>query len=516
MGRAGNYDRYSREEEGRRQGFVTLMRELVTFAGWQNRIALSLEFNLCNRMVKDENAGNYEKLEFWALTALFIFCLPIIINDSAGMMFRYVATFMGLLYINFRAVPQLQRRESLAINILTIVVIVLVIGTVQQLPGLFISSVLEPVAILTTSLFTATMIIGYIVVKRLAVFIVSRSEQIKAFLIIPNRDGLFLLGIWMIVTYWIFIIDVPTEIRLSWTAIIPVVILLHAVSFHYFIPSSLTWRYPLVSYFFKVGLFCIVFANATSITLMVITTNEEFSFTAGALSGIGNFIFTAPALWLIYRWQLKGKEQIYALQNELGRSTANLDFLRSQINPHFLFNALNTIYGLAIHEKAERTAASVEKLGDMMRFMLLENMQEKISLKRELEYLDNYINLQRLRTDGNSQLTITVDIPRDIDPGLKIMPMLLIPFVENAFKHGISLREQSYIKISLELKGLNLYFDVINSRHQKVDNDPERNSNGIGLSNVRLRLQHMYPNKHELMTRQTVHDFFAHLRIDLE
>jgi two-component system, LytTR family, sensor kinase len=96
-----------------------------------------------------------------------------------------------------------------------------------------------------------------------------------------------------------------------------------------------------------------------------------------------HFFVTAPFAWLIYKRLMRGDAEIYDLKAKLGRSNANFDFLRSQINPHFLFNALNTIYGTAIQEKAERTSEGVEKLGDMMRFMLQENMQDKIPLTRE-------------------------------------------------------------------------------------------------------------------------------------
>jgi LytS/YehU family sensor histidine kinase len=160
---------------------------------------------------------------------------------------------------------------------------------------------------------------------------------------------------------------------------------------------------------------------------------------------------TAPFSWVLFKRHLKGNEELYALKTELGQSHANLDFLRSQINPHFLFNALNTIYGTAIQENAERTSEGIERLGDMMRFMLQENLQDKISLTREIEYLNNYISLQRLRTDTNPIIKIEADIEQTIHT-VQIAPMLLIPFVENAFKHGISFREPSYIKITLEVE----------------------------------------------------------------
>jgi LytS/YehU family sensor histidine kinase len=98
---------------------------------------------------------------------------------------------------------------------------------------------------------------------------------------------------------------------------------------------------------------------------------------------------------------------------------------------------------------------------------------------------------------------------------MQIAPMLLIPFIENAFKHGISLREESQIRVSLELNQSTLYFDVFNTKHIRPENDPEKNSNGIGLMNVKQRLQLVYPGKHELVIRETTHDYFVHLVINL-
>ncbi|HEY1007373.1 MAG TPA: histidine kinase, partial [Sphingobacteriaceae bacterium] len=180
----------------------------------------------------------------------------------------------------------------------------------------------------------------------------------------------------------------------------------------------------------------------------------------------------------------------------------------------FLFNALNTIYGTAIQEKAERTGEGIEKLGDMMRFMLQENMQDKISLSREIEYLENYIGLQRLRTDQNPGLNIETSIATEFR-SLRIAPMLLIPFVENAFKHGISFREPSHIRISLEVRDEVLNFDVYNSKHEKPEHDPEKDQSGIGLSNVRQRLHLLYPKKHDLTIRETGKEFFVHLTLQL-
>ncbi|HWW39296.1 sensor histidine kinase, partial [Pedobacter sp.] len=206
--------------------------------------------------------------------------------------------------------------------------------------------------------------------------------------------------------------------------------------------------------------------------------------------------------------------EIFTLKTELGKSDATLHFLKSQINPHFLFNALNTLYGTALQEHADRTSEGIQKLGDMMRFMLQENMEDKISLSRDVEYLKNYIDLQKLRTSVSTDVTIETQIEEQLNE-LQIAPMLLIPFVENAFKHGISLQYPSHIKITLQTRSDTLYFDVYNSIHLKSVNDPERFKSGIGLQNVKQRLALLYPEKHELIIRENAKEFFIHLTLQL-
>lgn len=217
---------------------------------------------------------------------------------------------------------------------------------------------------------------------------------------------------------------------------------------------------------------------------------------------------------IVYQQQKEKIEILRGLETQLGQSTAGLQFLRSQINPHFLFNALNTIYGMALQEKAERTAEGVQQLGDMMRFMLHENAKDQISLEKEIEYLENYISLQQLRTESSSGIKIERDIQTPPSMG-QIAPMLLIPFVENAFKHGISLERPSFIKIMLRFKDNNLYFDVHNSIHHSLGMDTEKTKSGIGLQNVKQRLNLLYPGRHELIIHESASEFFVHLKINL-
>ncbi|MDR6784219.1 two-component system LytT family sensor kinase [Pedobacter africanus] len=234
-----------------------------------------------------------------------------------------------------------------------------------------------------------------------------------------------------------------------------------------------------------------------------------------AINSIAQFIVVPLFAWNIYKARNSKKDQeIYTLKTELGKSDANLNFLKSQINPHFLFNALNTLYGTALQEKAERTGEGIQKLGDMMRFMLQENVEDKILLSKDVDYLNNYIALQKLRTSTSPDIVIQTQIEEQPDD-LAIAPMLLIPFVENAFKHGISLKYPSHIKITLQTKNNTLYFDVHNSIHPKNENDPEKQHGGIGLQNVKQRLALLYPGHHELLIRESAREFFIHLTLQL-
>lgn len=223
-------------------------------------------------------------------------------------------------------------------------------------------------------------------------------------------------------------------------------------------------------------------------------------------------LVVAPLTWLIYRRTKEQTDVLVNLQSALSSSTANIDFLRSQINPHFLFNALNTLYGTAIQENSDRTAQGIQKLGDMMRFMLHENISDKIPLFKEIQYLKDYIDIQKLRTQASDGILIETRLSEACNDR-EIAPMLLIPFVENAFKHGISLRYPSWIRISLSCNTEELYFDVTNSLHPKPENDPEKDGAGIGLENVKQRLLLLYPNQHHLTIRQSATEYFVHLTI---
>ncbi|RFM30489.1 sensor histidine kinase [Deminuibacter soli] len=174
---------------------------------------------------------------------------------------------------------------------------------------------------------------------------------------------------------------------------------------------------------------------------------------------------------------------------------AELGFLKSQVNPHFLFNSLNSIYSLA-HRNADATQEAILQLSQMMRYMIYESNTSQVPLEKELEYLQNYIYLKKLRLTPNIHIHYTV---QGNIAGASIEPMLLIPFIENAFKHGISYAEQCDIKIVITISGQHeLHLLVSNKVFKKETPEP----GGIGLENVQKRLQLLYPGTHRLQVTE--------------
>lgn len=351
-------------------------------------------------------------------------------------------------------------------------------------------------------------------------YIVRLKKAIQVRNIPDIRDISFSPGITTAVILWILcLINLPIDsfdeefMITVFGIIIPYGIFLYRYSIKTVIPKSYEKKRPFWSYIGKIFLILIL-STIPVLLLSLLLTGGDGELVVGLLNVPVHLFATVPFAWWIYKHRMKGTE-ITHLKKELGQTSANFDFLRSQINPHFLFNALNTIYGTAIQEKAERTSEGIEKLGDMMRFMLQENMQERIPLSREVEYLRNYISLQRLRTESSDTVKIQTEIQEQTE-NIQIAPMLLIPFVENAFKHGISFREPSPLNITLEVKDNILHFDVYNNKHSKKENDPEKDKSGIGLVNVRQRLQLQYPDKHDLFIRETSREFFIHLTVTLK
>jgi LytS/YehU family sensor histidine kinase len=296
--------------------------------------------------------------------------------------------------------------------------------------------------------------------------------------------------------------------------VIPVLAIFYYIGFYRILPYALSKKRSKLTY----ALLVIAYAILSWITIASIihgsTNHETNAFIAAFSTSFFLVMIAAPALWVWYHYQQKQKGSVQVLEQKLGQSTAQLDQLRAQINPHFLFNALNTVYGLAITEKAEQSADAIEKISEMMRFMLRENQEEKISLEKDLDYLKNYMGIQQMRLGSNPNFELSTEIPDTISPTLTIAPMLLIPFVENAFKHGISLQSHSFIRLAIVLEGNKLIFNLQNSTHDRIWlDDPEKNNHGIGMSNVKQRLALLYPERHLLSVKEDEQSYNVDLTV---
>jgi two-component system, LytTR family, sensor kinase len=196
-------------------------------------------------------------------------------------------------------------------------------------------------------------------------------------------------------------------------------------------------------------------------------------------------------------------------QNENLQS--ELSFLRSQVSPHFIFNVLNNIVAL-VRMKSEELEPTIMKLSALIEYMLYETDNNKVPLRREIEYLRDYIDLQQQRFGDFIKVTTSLQIP---DENLQIEPMLFIAFVENAFKHGVGKIGDPEIDIQLHLNNHILCFSVRNKYVTTAEEIKDRVS-GIGLSNVARRLVLLYPNKHELVIDRDDSYFSVFLQLNLD
>lgn len=188
---------------------------------------------------------------------------------------------------------------------------------------------------------------------------------------------------------------------------------------------------------------------------------------------------------------------------------AEVSYLKAQINPHFLFNTLNSLYALTI-QKSNDAPNAVLKLSSIMRYVVTESSQEFVTLDKEINYVKDYIELQKLRLDNSVLLSFDV---HGTTTGRAIAPLILIPFIENAFKYGINPDEDSFIKISITVENQWLLMNVQNSMvAAEIDEEFKTEE---GLKNTKKRLDLIYPGKYELAVREDNNVYDVNLKIDL-
>lgn len=284
---------------------------------------------------------------------------------------------------------------------------------------------------------------------------------------------------------------VTVDLMLSFLfALIPYLILTQFYSKYYFysiIISLLTLPIIFIASFY-------IEVNPQTIRLKTFFLNHLFYDLIYATFGI-----------VVYFIRYSHHQEIQQKEAILQRKLSELSFLRSQINPHFLFNSLNNIYAL-VYKQSDQSLYALSSLSELLRYMLYDT-DDKVILQKEIDYIQKYIVLQKLRFEHDIKIETKIT---GNPSSVLIPPLLLIPFVENAFKHGDFRTTQDGIMISIFLDNSKMLFECINKIGQ-LQKDP---GGGIGFKNVKRRLELLYPGKHELLINEKDNHFIIQLEVN--
>lgn len=215
---------------------------------------------------------------------------------------------------------------------------------------------------------------------------------------------------------------------------------------------------------------------------------KQLLFVARNIFNLSVVLFIATSMEISSRWHQMEDERI---EMEAARKEAELANLRSQINPHFLLNTLNNIYALTAFD-TEKAQKAIMELSKMLRHMLYDNQQSMVNLKEEIQFIGNYVNLMKLRLPQNVEVRFHSNYPEPCN--IQVAPLIFISLVENAFKHGVSPTEKSFIDINISAENDLLTCEIKNSNYPKTQQD--RSGHGIGLQQVERRLNLSYPQRH--------------------
>lgn len=216
-------------------------------------------------------------------------------------------------------------------------------------------------------------------------------------------------------------------------------------------------------------------------------------------------LLVSAVLRIYLEWDESKKRQI---ESETEKKTSELNFLKAQLNPHFFFNSLNTIFSLSI-KKSEKTPVAILNLSDLMRYMLYETNKDKVKLQEEITYIENYIELQKLRLASNNKIIFEVE---GTTKNIFVPPLLFISFIENAFKYGVNPGKQNEIIVKFHIKEKDIKLLVVNDIYTELRNE---DSSGLGIENTVKRINLYFPNRNSLNLYEKDNKFYVELKLDL-
>ncbi len=278
------------------------------------------------------------------------------------------------------------------------------------------------------------------------------------------------------------------------------------VYLHFYLHKRFFKRRQYLPYIFFIVLILIGSQFFTEGLIRLIEKGED-THTSGAATALFYIILTTTI-----KYYKKGvKQQVRLQEAEAKQLQTELVLLKSQVNPHFFFNTLNNLYALSL-DQSKRVPEVILKISDLMRYILESSNNKKVLLTQEVNFVQNYLSLEKLRLSVNSDISFNLSGNPD---GKTIAPMLFIPFIENSFKHGISASTRSnYVHIDLKIQENDLFFSVENNKRENYKTK-DQSSSKSGIINVTRRLQLLYPDKHKLDIEENKKSYRVDLKIEL-
>lgn len=299
--------------------------------------------------------------------------------------------------------------------------------------------------------------------------------------------------------------DWPSYVKYSFVADFAYVLPVHAIFwlYQYLFGKGKTWAIVLF-----VVLFIVYFLFISGLTgflsgYMDLPLNPQEAVTTIVFMWVYSVVFIGARS---YRQNRRRQREL-----EMQKTQAELQALKTQVNPHFMFNTLNNLYGTALSGDAYRTAAGIEQLSSVMRHITDASQREVIPVEQELRFVEDIVELHRMRLPNTDTIQIETVIDWDEKPA-QIAPLLLNPLIENAFKYGISMQNPCFVRIRLEVHNRVLHLEIENSVPARTNLEK---GTGLGLANVRKRLNLAYLNQHSLRVKETDTLFSVDLMINL-
>jgi len=318
---------------------------------------------------------------------------------------------------------------------------------------------------------------------------------------------LYHLAFWsfFILLFWQQNPDANTQDILTWFILIGVSSSVVYTNLYILFPNYFFKRNYLV---YLLLLVLTIGLGALIVWLIIPSANENFNLPVFQHFINLFFIVVITSSFKFFREYLRKQELLIKVENE--QLKTELALFKSQVNPHFLFNTLNNLYGLITQNQNPQAADVTLKLADLMRYLLESSKTDVVSLKKEIQFLEDYLSLEKIRLSKKTDIKLTIS---GTSNELFLAPMLFISIVENAFKHGLNtISTDSFAHFFLSVQGKDLFFEAVNSVGKSIEISERV---GTGLENLKKRLHLIYPNKHELNIEQTTHQFKVILHIQL-